>query len=108
LSRQQFAESFRQLYPDGDASKFSEYVFNTFDLDKSGFISFHEFLLAISALSSDDDLTYRLHMLFALYDLNASGGIDGNELERVLDALFDLKGIDKELRKGDNSASSRA
>ncbi len=96
------------MYPDGDATKYSEYVFNTFDLNKSNYISFYEFLLAVSALSSDGDAVQRLHMLFGLYDLNRSGGIDINELEKVLDALFDLKGVSKDLRKNENSAGSRA
>jgi Ca2+-binding EF-hand superfamily protein len=42
-----------------------------------------------------------------VYDLNSSGGIDAKELEKVIEALFDLKGVSKETRTGENTAVGR-
>ena len=106
LTQKQFEKSFKQLYTTGNAEEYAQLVFNTFDVDKNGYISFHEYLLAISALSNGD-LNYRLHLLFKVYDLNSNGVIDATELEKVLDSLFSLKGVAKENQIGEKSAKDR-
>lgn len=77
-----------------------------FDTDESGFISFNEFLLAVSALS-EGDLSKRLHLAFKIYDINDDRSIDSKEMTKLVEALFDLKGMPKDQRTGENSASSR-
>lgn len=94
------------MYPNGDGSRYSDLVFNTFDVDKNGFITFYEFLFAISAMSSGD-MSFRLHLLFKVYDLNSNGLISLDEMESVIEALFDLKGVARDERVGDNSAKTR-
>ncbi|GIY36568.1 calcium-binding protein NCS-1 [Caerostris extrusa] len=36
------------FFPSGDPTRFVDYVFNVFDIDKNGVITFKEFILAIS------------------------------------------------------------
>ena len=43
---------YTKIFPGGNAEKFSENVFRTFDTDKNGFIDFKEFLLAIDVTSA--------------------------------------------------------
>ena len=40
----EFVQIYKELYPNGDATTFSNYVFNIIDEDNSGSIDFEEFL----------------------------------------------------------------
>ncbi|CAF0969465.1 unnamed protein product [Brachionus calyciflorus] len=107
LDKKEFEKVYAQLYPKGNPSKFSSFVFEVFDADNNKYISFSEFLLAISALS-DGDVTKRLRLTFQIYDVNNNNQIDIKEMTKVIEALYDLKSVPKDQRKGENSAASRA
>ena len=95
------------MYPSGNPGKFSNFVFEVFDTDNNKFITFTEFLLAISALS-DGDVSKRLRLTFQIYDVNNNNQIDIKEMTKVIEALFDLKNVPKDQRKGDKSAANKA
>ena len=40
MTKQQFMEMYRQLFPTGDSSAFAEHVFQAYDVDGSGNIDF--------------------------------------------------------------------
>ena len=44
LTREKYIEIYKKFFPDGDAEKFSEHVFRTFDTDHNGVLDFREFL----------------------------------------------------------------
>ena len=52
LTPNTFCEMYKMFFPSGDADKFCENVFRTFDADKSGTIDFKEFLMAIDVTSA--------------------------------------------------------
>ena len=52
LTPQAFVEMYKMCFPSGDAEKFCQNVFRTFDADKSGTIDFKEFLMAIDVTSA--------------------------------------------------------
>ena len=81
-------------------------MFEVFDEDGNGVIDFSEFLYAISALS-DGDLTRKLHLTFRIYDVNGNKQIDRKEMEKILKTIYDLKGVPKDQRTGENSVKSR-
>lgn len=92
VNKEAFANVYRKLYPFGDPTKFSSRVFDLFDTDKSGFITFRELLLAI-AVMSDGDLSKRLDMAFRLIDSNNDKFIDKTETIQVVRAIYDLNGL---------------
>lgn len=104
LDKKQFTNVFKEFYPQGKAEKFSASIFNVFDTDHSGKIDFTEFLVAIST-SSSNDVKQKLHLGFKLYDTNNNGSIDKKEMQKLIDAIYDLMG--EENRKGDNDPKER-
>ena len=52
LTLKTFVDMYTMFFPSGDAQKFCENVFRTFDADKSGHIDFKEFLMAIDVTSA--------------------------------------------------------
>ena len=81
LTKTQFVEMYTKIFPGGNAEKFSENVFRTFDTDRSGTIDFREFMLALHVTSSgtpEEKLTWA----FRMYDVDGNGGIDFNEMKR--------------------------
>lgn len=48
---QEFQSIYKQVFPSGDPSKFAGFVFNVFDQDHSGTITFDEFITALSITS---------------------------------------------------------
>lgn len=107
MDKKEFEKVYKQLYPQGNPSKFSQYVFDVFDEDNSGFISFTEFLLSVSSIS-EGDLGKRLHMAFKIYDVNSDRSIDFKEMSKVIEALYELRAIPKDQRTGENAPSSKA
>ena len=67
-------------------------VFNTFDFDKSGYLSFGEFLIAY-IFSSCKDYQRKLNFAFQLYDVNQNNIMEFHELVFAINKMYELRGL---------------
>ncbi|XP_022701412.1 Kv channel-interacting protein 1-like isoform X7 [Varroa jacobsoni] len=87
-----FKMIYSQFFPRGaDASQYAHFVFNTFDQDNTGAITFTDFVIGLSVLSRGS-LQEKLRWTFNLYDINGDGYITKDELSRIVKAVYDLMG----------------
>lgn len=98
-----FKEIYSQFFPQGDtwggigvskkadSSAYAHYVFNTFDQDHNGSISFEEFVIGLSVLSRGT-LTEKLQWAFNLYDINGDGLITREEMLDIVSAIYEMMG----------------
>ncbi len=83
LTRNKFLEVYSGFFPEGNAEKFCEHVFRTFDSDNSGKIDFKEFLLAINITSAGKP-EEKLNWAFQMYDINGDGTIERSEMVEII------------------------
>ncbi|CAM1316766.1 KCNIP4 (predicted) [Pycnogonum litorale] len=87
-----FKEIYARFFPRGaDSSQYAHYVFNTFDQDSSGALSFEDFVVGLSVLARGS-LHEKLRWAFTLYDINGDGFITKDELGDIVNAIYDLMG----------------
>ena len=102
-------EVFMRDYPDGQLRKesfqeifahcgrhthvFTDHVFRAIDRDNSGTINFKEFLLAVAIISNNVNPEHKLKWMFSLYDIDGNGTIDTAEMENIIQAIYNVKGL---------------
>lgn len=89
LTRDKFLEVYSSFFPQGNADKFCEHVFRTFDSDNSGKIDFKEFLQAINITSSGKP-EQKLEWAFQMYDVNGDGTIEPSEMAEIIGVSSDV------------------
>ena len=89
LDKKGFADIYSQFFPDGDAGKFAEFVFKTFDKDGDGTINFREFMCALS-VTARGDADEKLDWAFSLYDLDDDGFITKEEMTKIVASIYKM------------------
>jgi len=87
----QFRTVYTDFFPDGDATKFSEHVFRTFDTSGDGRIDFREFMTGLS-ITSRGTTKERLNWAFSLYDSDSNGMITRDEMLKVISCIYKMVG----------------
>jgi Ca2+-binding EF-hand superfamily protein len=111
VTLEQFKDIFSQFFPRGgdrhassssigergpenwfsDSHAYATYVFNTFDSDRNGEISFEEFVMALSVLTRGAT-SEKLGWIFRLYDRDHDGLLSRGDLATVLASVYQMMG----------------
>lgn len=71
----------------------ADYVFDAYDRDKNGVIDFKEFMTTLS-ITCRGDIREKLKWVFDMYDADRSNYLNRDEVNKVIVAIFRMKGND--------------
>lgn len=91
LSEEEFIKVFKQFFPFGDPNDYCHYLFKVFDVDKSSYIDFKEFIIALS-ITSRGSIDQKVNWSFKLYDQNKRGYLKYNDILLIVTAVYKMIG----------------
>ncbi|KAL7876055.1 hypothetical protein AOLI_G00110180 [Acnodon oligacanthus] len=86
-----FKDIYSQFFPQGDASTYAHFLFNAFDTDHDGSVSFEDFVMGLSILLRGT-VQEKLNWAFNLYDINKDGYITKEEMLDIMKAIYNMMG----------------
>nr|XP_014429970.1 Kv channel-interacting protein 4 isoform X1 [Pelodiscus sinensis] len=91
VNEETFKEIYSQFFPQGDSTTYAHFLFNAFDTDHSGTVSFEDFIMGLSILLRGT-VQEKLNWAFNLYDINKDGYITKEEMLDIMKAIYDMMG----------------
>ncbi|XP_072311512.1 calsenilin-like isoform X3 [Eucyclogobius newberryi] len=91
VDEETFKSIYSQFFPQGDATTYAHFLFNAFDMDRSGSIRFEDFVLGLSVLLRGS-VTEKLRWAFNLYDINKDGCVTKEEMLAIMTSIYDMMG----------------
>ncbi|XP_020623772.1 Kv channel-interacting protein 1-like [Orbicella faveolata] len=93
VDKDTFKKIYAQFFPYGDSSLYANHVFNVFDHDRDGKVSFEDFVTGLS-LSLYGSREEKMKWAFQLYDLDGDGCITREEMATVVHSVHCMMGLD--------------
>ncbi|KAL7302242.1 hypothetical protein TKK_0004914 [Trichogramma kaykai] len=81
--------AYAKLFPLGDSRRYAELVFNNFDQDKDGIVSFADLLQGLAVIVKGD-ADQKLAWIFRLYDVSGNGCITRNDMTASVSAIYEM------------------
>ncbi|MGH0129740.1 UNVERIFIED_CONTAM: hypothetical protein FKN15_039720 [Acipenser sinensis] len=72
VNEETFKAIYSQFFPQGDSTTYAHFLFNAFDTDHNGSVSFEDFVSGLSILLRGS-VQEKLNWAFNLYDINKDG-----------------------------------
>ncbi|RNA25281.1 Carbonic anhydrase [Brachionus plicatilis] len=88
LNKDQFCTLYNNLHPAKKCDKYLDQIFQMFDADKDGIVTFGEFMITVF-LQGRKEPEEKLRLVFRMYDYNCNGFIEENEMEAILHTVAD-------------------
>lgn len=93
VDKETFKRIYAQFFPYGDSSLYANHIFNVFDNDRDGKVSFEDFVTGLS-LSLYGSREEKVKWAFQLYDLDGDGFITREEMATVVHSVHCMMGLD--------------
>ncbi|KAL4658254.1 recoverin-like [Arapaima gigas] len=109
ITKEQFESIYASFFPDADPTEYARHVFRSFDTNSDGTLDFKEYIIALHLTSSGKTLQ-KLEWAFALYDVDGNGTISKNEIQEIVQSIFNMISSDdkKNLPEDENTPEKRA
>ncbi|XP_078144799.1 A-type potassium channel modulatory protein KCNIP2-like isoform X1 [Centroberyx gerrardi] len=91
VNEETFKTIYSQFFPQGDSSMYAHFLFEAFDTNKNGSVSFEDFVFGLSIILRGT-INDRLNWAFNLYDLNKDGCITKEEMLDIMKSIYDMMG----------------
>ncbi|XP_056326546.1 Kv channel-interacting protein 2 [Danio aesculapii] len=82
---------YSQFFPQGDSRVYAHFLFEAFDTNRNGCLSFQEFVAGLSLILRGS-MYDRLNWAFNFYDLDKDGFITRKEMMNVMKSIYDMMG----------------
>ncbi|XP_023277791.1 Kv channel-interacting protein 2-like [Seriola lalandi dorsalis] len=91
VNEETFKNIYSQFFPQGDSSMYAHFLFEAFDTQNNGAVSFEDFVISLSIILRGS-ITDKLNWAFNLYDLNKDGCITREEMTDIMHSIYDMMG----------------
>ncbi|KAM9560934.1 A-type potassium channel modulatory protein KCNIP2-like isoform 1-T1 [Salvelinus alpinus] len=91
VNEETFKTIYSKFFPQGDSGAYAHFLFEAFDTNKNGSVSFEDFVFGLSIILRGT-INDRLNWAFNLYDLNKDGYITKEEMMDIMKSIYDMMG----------------
>ncbi|XP_068607575.1 A-type potassium channel modulatory protein KCNIP2-like isoform X3 [Brachionichthys hirsutus] len=91
VNEETFKSIYGQFFPQGDSSMYAHFLFDAFDTNNIGSVSFEDFVVSLSVILRGS-IADKLNWAFNLYDLNKDGCITREEMTDIMHSIYDMMG----------------
>ncbi|CAF1076133.1 unnamed protein product [Adineta ricciae] len=91
VSEERLREIYVQIFPQGNALRYTHLLFSVLDRNHKGTFTFDDYILTLSVLCRGT-IDEKLRWIFRLYDINGEGSITRDSVAEVILSFYDLLG----------------